>query len=375
MHKNSLQIAILILCLGAIVSAGCGSNSVISGQPPASQAPKPCISPCVAAEFQIPTTSSDTTDITAGPDGSLWFTETGGGHIGKMTPSGKFSEYGVPSGGNAFGIVVGPDRNLWFGQVICPSCLYGTIDELTTATGKASQILSGQGYGCAAGPALGCTLFGGLTSGPDGNLWVTSSIGSKFPCKLSCPNYSHTDEVLVMTVGGIITARYAIDSVGGYPFFDGLGAIIVGPDRNLWFTEMRANKIGRINISGALTEYPIPTSSSGLGKNLTTGWDGNIWFVESTANKVGKITPSGVITEYSVTTASSGPLGITSGPDGNIWFTENTVNQIGRITPSGSITEYPIPTPSSGPDGITAGTDGNLWFVENKANQIAKFRL
>ena len=82
---------------------------------------------------------------------------------------------------------------------------------------------------------------------------------------------------------------------------------------------------------------------------ITAGPDGNLWFTEEGANKIGRITPSGRITEFPIPTASSGPDGITAGPDGNLWFTEGAANKIGRITPTGAITEFPIPTAESAP--------------------------
>src|SRR6202012_2406117 len=52
-------------------------------------------------------------DITAGPDGNLWFTEPSTGKIGKSTTAGAITEYG---GSLSFPqkIVTGPDGNLWF---------------------------------------------------------------------------------------------------------------------------------------------------------------------------------------------------------------------------------------------------------------------
>ena len=82
---------------------------------------------------------------------------------------------------------------------------------------------------------------------------------------------------------------------------------------------------------GHFTEYGIPTSGSGpIG--ITAGPDGNIWFTESRTNKIGKVTLKGHFTEYPLPTPNSDPSGITAGPDGNLWFTEYEGNQIGRIT-------------------------------------------
>ena len=54
-------------------------------------------------------------DITAGPDGSLWFVESDHRKIGRITPTGAISEF--PDGrlcGSPHGIVMGPDGALWF---------------------------------------------------------------------------------------------------------------------------------------------------------------------------------------------------------------------------------------------------------------------
>jgi len=53
--------------------------------------------------------------ITAGPDGNLWLTETFANQVAKVTTSGAFTEYPVPTANSEpFGITVGPDQNIWF---------------------------------------------------------------------------------------------------------------------------------------------------------------------------------------------------------------------------------------------------------------------
>ena len=103
-----------------------------------------------------------------------------------------------------------------------------------------------------------------------------------------------------------------------------------------------------------ITEYPVPTVAS-MPQGITSGPDGNLWFTELAANKIGRITTGGVIT---------------SGPDGNLWFTEFVANKIGRITTGGTITEYPVPTSGGHPDEITSGSDTRVWFTEFVADKI-----
>jgi streptogramin lyase len=284
-------------------------------------------------------------DITAGPDGNLWFTEQGGSSwISKMTPTGVVTDYPIPvnpavppgPGASPNGIVTGPDGNLWFTENN-----YNAIGKMTP---------SGQGYTeyplPTGTPGQNSAQPWEITAGPDGNLWFTENAGNK---------------IGRITRIGVITE---------YPLPGGAAPqnIAAGPDGNLWFTEPGLDRIGKITTSGTITEYPIAaeTLASYDISDIAAGPDGNLWFTDGGSpdfpdNKIGKITTSGTITMYSLpTTAYAGSLScIAAGPDGNLWFTEGY--KIGKITPSGYFTEYPLPTT---PYDITAAPDGNLWFTE-----------
>ena len=100
-----------------------------------------------------------------------------------------------------------------------------------------------------------------------------------------------------------------------------------------------------------ITEFTPPTPNSGP-RALATGADGNIWFSEYKTNRIGRITPKGVITEFPLPRPNSGPGDITMGPDGALWFVElsggidgvrTDGNRVGRITYDGKVIEYPIP--------------------------------
>ncbi len=56
-------------------------------------------------------------DLTFGPDGNAWFTDTDGNAIGRITLSGLVAEFSIPTADTGpFGIVTGPDGNLWFNE-------------------------------------------------------------------------------------------------------------------------------------------------------------------------------------------------------------------------------------------------------------------
>jgi len=204
------------------------------------------------------------------------------------------------------------------------------------------------------------------------------------------------------------------------------GAIVRGPDGNVWFTERFDNSLGRISPSGGgATVFSAPTVMGGglalRTNSVAAGPDGNVWYLgtETTYGYVGKMTPAGVGTQvsevianrlFSITTGPDGNLwftgvansiltifkmttagvvtpyaaptsntfgstthGITAGPDGNLWFTESSANRIGKITPSGTISEYTLSAGTS-PSAIAAGPDGALWFTESAAGKIGRMK-
>jgi virginiamycin B lyase len=94
--------------------------------------------------------------ITVGPDGALWFTDSGATNkIGRITTAGALTEFAVPSG-SLGGITVGPDGALWFASTLVGG---NTIGRITTA-GVATAF-----------PIAGDPL--NITAGPDGALWFT----------------------------------------------------------------------------------------------------------------------------------------------------------------------------------------------------------
>src|SRR5437588_12712139 len=65
----------------------------------------------------------------------------------------------------------------------------------------------------------------------------------------------------------------------------------VAPDGSLWFTEQKANKLGRLDPkSGQIREYPLPTADSGP-HGLIADREGNIWFTANSKAYVGKLDP------------------------------------------------------------------------------------
>jgi streptogramin lyase len=247
----------------------------------------------------------------------------------------SITEYPVPTAGaGPMYIARGPDGNLWFTENNANRV--GTINLTTHAV---SEFTIPAGKNVNVRPK-------GITAGPDGNVWFTENSGN---------------QIGMINPATHAISQFAIPTPNSYPW-----GIAAGPDGNLWFAE--ENKIGRINpTTHAITEF----ATSSFAHVITAGPDGNMWFAEPGANKIGEINSTGTISEFPVPTAGAGPYAVTAGPDGNLWFTEVNVNQVGKISPTGTVTEFPVPSSggSAGLREITAAPDGNLWFSYQNADQ------
>src|ERR1041385_5171890 len=92
-------------------------------------------------EFPLPSPSSTPRFLVAGPDGNLWFTESDGNAIGRITPAGTLAEFPLPNAGSEpWRIAAGPDGALWFtellGNRIGRITVVGLIEEFEVPTPK-----------------------------------------------------------------------------------------------------------------------------------------------------------------------------------------------------------------------------------------------
>jgi streptogramin lyase len=133
----------------------------------------------VVTEFSagIAATTFDLGAITAGPDGNLWFTEYNSNRIGRITTAGIVTEFstGISFGQGPYyygpwpvvdptsgptGITAGPDGALWFTES------WGYRIGRITTDGMVTEFSSG---------ITRYNSLGGITAGSDGNLWFTET--------------------------------------------------------------------------------------------------------------------------------------------------------------------------------------------------------
>ncbi len=243
--------------------------------------------------------------IAAGSDGALWLTEWGDAQIVRLTTTGQFTTF--PLGDEEpLGITNGPDGALWFAA----DGFHPAIGRITTQ-GKITNYSKGLSPNVA---------LQDIAVGPDGALWFTESTG---------------DRIGRITTHGKIEEYQKGISPRSKPY-----SVAPGPDGALWFTEAAGGRIGRITTGGSVTEYSRGITAKERPIGIAAGPDGAMWFTEYQTygsyqvrdSKIGRITMSGKITEYSHLESKLGPTGIAQGPDGRMWFVETNANRLGRVT-------------------------------------------
>ena len=220
----------------------------------------------------------------------------------------------------------------------------GTAAVVTVVAASPAALASGGPAFTAFPVPAEVTGPDGITTALDGNLWFTDVGGN----------------IVRMTRSGQ-TAVFRLPSADSFPFPTD---ITNGPDGSLWFTEANGGNIGRVTLSGAITEFPIPNPDWFSG--IAPGWDGNLWFGSRTNGLVGRITRAGVYTGFVIPPADGthDPIAATIGPRRSVWISDEASSVIWQVTTAGAIIAHPLPQPNRGPSAITVGWDGNLWFAQ-----------
>ena len=137
----------------------------------------------VGAVEHLPT-RCEVGELLAGPDGNVWFTcfrrgpgpdSAGRAMIGRMTPQGQVSEFGIPARLGIGGIVAGPDGNVWFtlsGGAYPPAKSRPSAIGRVTPGGEMTLFKAGLHKGSAPGE---------IVAGADGNLWFADTAYGQAP--------------------------------------------------------------------------------------------------------------------------------------------------------------------------------------------------
>ncbi len=194
-------------------------------------------------------------------------------------------------------------------------------------------------------PLTGVTGAKGITSGPDGNLWLTAST------KIVRVPPANPAGLTSFTVNDVITPQ----------------AIVTGPDGNLWTAS--ADKVLKVTLADPAnpTLFTLTSTASPSARGITSS-GGLLWIVDFGGSIV-SMTTAGVQTPHAV---GGGPQEVAGGPNGQVLYANPGAlpQQVGRLVAGGL--PQTIDRPQADPFGITFGPDGAYWVAEFAAGGLAR---
>ena len=225
-----------------------------------------------------------TSQITAGPDGNLWFTEPGAIGIFSPVTDTVIGQVSLPTADGTqmpAAITVGPDDNIWFTESAGSTAAVGVINAAT------EQYVTEFALPTGSEPE-------GITAGPDGNVWFAESGTGQ----IGMIDVESSSDPTQDSLGSSITIPTSGQPGGAVSSPDPQG-IVEGPDGNLWFTDSSgALGVVTLNTTSALTLTSTPlTSVTAVGFGLTVsaeyssgdvnaGFDGSVTATLYNSNNV-----------------------------------------------------------------------------------------
>jgi virginiamycin B lyase len=340
-------------CAGAALAgllallAGCGGGSSGGGS---------VTYKAVFRELSIPVVSNDPSanppgswpdDLRTDANSNVWFAQHHSNEIGKMTSSGVYVGYKVPTASSLMdGIVVDQNRKVVWASETNSNKLArvdmtsGAVTEIALPTANA--------------------VPGDLVTAPDGTIWFTEGYeGGTAKGKIAQLN-PDTNAITEFTPPNTPS---------------GCDGIAIAKSGAVWFVENNDNNIA-CYFQGQFLTYPLPRPGVNP-TNIAIDSKGLIWVTEQYGNALAVFDAvRNTWKEVTIPNLSGQPSGIAIDTHDNVWFTEFGPGKIG-VLPAGSSTiiDFLIPSPNSGPEDIAIAADGSVYFTEQYGNQIGQITV
>lgn len=302
--------------------------------------------------------------LTACQDGShLPLSGTGGPavlNIAIQVATGKFQEFALPQKNSGLmRPALDAQGHLWFGEM--SRNYLGSFDARRANFWQ--QTPPGGQWGIM-----------GIAAAPDNTIWFTEQyadyIGHYFPASKSYRTYP----VPAVNVPAPNKAGQTLH-LPGAP-----NDIVLDQHGMLWFTEMNANAIGRLNpANGSLSQYALPgTRGQALDPyGIAVDPQGTIWFTQATSNRLGQLDPAtGQVRYFTPPGIAASLMEVASDPQGQIWATTFAGGQLLRFSPTRArFTTYNAPAPHGelgGLYGLAIGHHGDIWVTVTAENLLAR---
>jgi virginiamycin B lyase len=152
----------------------------------------------------------------------------------------------------------------------------------------------------------------------------------------------------------------------------GIHSVIPAPDGTVWFTELAAGRIGRLNpLTKEITEYqntPLPDGKRTTAHTIRVDEAGRVW--ASGGPAISMFDPKYERFEHF---DLGGTYGNVVGQNGDQWFTSFVEDgPIARVSKDGVLSKFYPPTKGK-PQRLQVDSDGTVWFSERRGGKIGRF--
>ncbi len=360
------------LLLLAVLFAACGggdtNSSATNTGPIDTSTPATILStplPSITAtgnfrEYPLPQSDSGMMRPAIDHEGRIWFGEMNQNYLAVFDPRTQHFQQMVPPRGRGgiMGILVAPDDTIWFAEQYADY-----IGHYFPHTGQ-YQVYNLPSLTVPDPSNPGQTLT--LPSAPNdialdahGKVWFTEMNADSLG-KLD----PHTG----------VTQQYPISSSKSVQQLDPYG-VTVDPKGMVWFTEASTDHVGRLDPSTGKIDFFTMSGPTVPLMEIVSDTHGTIWITSFNAGLLLSLNPqSGVFTPYYAPhtgNSAGGIYGLVISPEGEIWITMSAENTIARLDVAANhFVLYPIPTSSSLPLGVVMGANHTLWFTESGKDKI-----
>lgn len=183
--------------------------------------------------FPLPTPNSLPVYIAAGADHNMWASEFSGNNIARITQKGDIKEFPIPTpDSHPVGVAASPDgKGMWFteesGNKIGRITFHGKITEFPVPMTQSNIILAVLAFDYC------------------GNLWTQAYVDPKNPLPTGHDFIIKFDRSILKAKNGDIS-DIPITYYQTPTDATTLHRIIQGPDKNMWFTELSQDNVGKL---------------------------------------------------------------------------------------------------------------------------------
>jgi virginiamycin B lyase len=279
-------------------------------------------------------------DVAPGSDGRVWYTAQGSGELGVLDPATRRTRH-VPLGpGSApHGVIVGPDGAPWITD--------GGLNAMVRVDPESLRV---------SRFPLPRTDYANLNTAAiegDGTLWFTGQSG----------------------VYGRVEPETGRVEVFDAPRGEGPYGMTTTPDGTVWLASLAGSYIGRIRSSdGRLTLVDVPTAGGGA-RRIWSDSLGRLWVTEWFAGKLARYDPARrTWREWRLPGTQPQPYAVFVDHEDVVWVTDFAANALVRFDADAErFRAFPFPTPGAEVRQLL-GRAGEVWGAESATDKLVVLR-